>query len=329
MADGVGHINGHNRIPLQRDHLSKTPSGNQVDRGYSEACCQDAVKGRGRAATLNVPEHADSHFLARANADGIPNQIADRTCAAVLLQFGRQLHALSHYHDGEVLAGFFALGDVTADVFDGERDLRDEDDVSAAGDSGLESDPAAVAAHHLNHHHTMVRLCGGVNLVESVGDGVQRGVKSESNLGRGKIVIDGLGNADDLQSLLKKVVADLLRTVAADGDDGVDAQLGGIGDDLAGNVARHFLAVLDSLVMKRIAAVGGAEDGAAAGQNSAHFLEREFEGFFGTDQAVEAIGDADDLPSVLDDGSLGGGANDGVEAGRVPASGIDADAANV
>ena len=91
----------------------------------------------------------------------------------------------------------------------------------------------------------------------------------------------------------------------------------------------NFLAVLDALVVKGIAAVGGAENRAAAGQNAADFLEREFEGFFRPDQAVEAIGDADDLPSVLEDGGLGGGANDGVEAGRVPASGGDADAANV
>lgn len=81
--------------------------------------------------------------------------------------------------------------------------------------------------------------------------------------------------------------------------------------------------------MKGIAAVGGAENGAAAGQNAADFLERKLEGFLGTDEAIETIGNADDLPSILDDGGFGGGADDGVEAGRIPASGVDADAANV
>ena len=44
---------------------------------------------------------------------------------------------------------------------------------------------------------------------------------------------------------------------------------------------------------------------------------------------VKAIGDADDLPSVLEDGGFGGGANDSIEAGSVPASGADTDTANV
>src|SRR5271167_1764974 len=127
MADGMGHIDRNDRLTTQSDHHSETSCSNEVDRRYSEARCQDAVEGRGRAAALNVPEYADSHFLACANADGIPDQVADRTCATVLLQLRGQLHALGHHHNGEVLAGFFALGDVTADVCDGERNLRDED----------------------------------------------------------------------------------------------------------------------------------------------------------------------------------------------------------
>ena len=81
--------------------------------------------------------------------------------------------------------------------------------------------------------------------------------------------------------------------------------------------------------MKGIAAVGGAENGSATRQNAGNLFDREFERFFRPDEAVEAIGDADDLPSVLKDGSFGGGANDRVEAGSVSASGGDTDAANV
>ncbi len=79
--------------------------------------------------------------------------------------------------------------------------------------------------------------------------------------------------ADDLHSFLRKFVADLLRPIAADCDDGINAQLGGIGNDLGGNIARYFLAVLDGLVVERIAAVGGTENGAAARQNAADLLQ--------------------------------------------------------
>ena len=85
---------------------------------------------------------------------------------------------------------------------------------------------------------------------------------------------------------------------------GIDSQLAGIGDDLVGNVANDFLAVFDGPVFERIAAIGGAQNGSAARQNSAHVLEREFEGFLRPDQAVEAIRNADDFPVVFQDGSI-------------------------
>ena len=61
----------------------------------------------------------------------------------------------------------------------------------------------------------------------------------------------------------------------------------------------HFLAVLDFSVVERVAAVGGAENRAAAGQNAGNFFQRELERFLRPDQAVEAIGNADDLPSIF------------------------------
>src|SRR5258708_15467769 len=179
-----------------------------------------------------------------------------------------------------MLADFFALRDKFANMFDGKGDFGNEDDVGAAGDAGFKGDPAAVAAHDLNHHHAMMRCGRGVNLVDGIGDGVQGGIESECDLGGGEIIIDGLGYADDLHSLLKKFIPNLLRAVAADGDDGVNAQLGGVGNDLGGNVARYFLAVLDGLVVKRIAAVGGTENGAAASQNAADFLNFHPEALF-------------------------------------------------
>ncbi len=48
-----------------------------------------------------------------------------------------------------------------------------------------------------------------------------------------------------------------------------------------------------------------------------------------TIEIVEALGNADDRPSICQDGGLGGGAYDGVEAGRIAASGADTDAADL
>jgi hypothetical protein len=81
--------------------------------------------------------------------------------------------------------------------------------------------------------------------------------------------------------------------------------------------------------MERIAAVGGVQDAAATRQDAAHVFERELVRFFRPDQAIEAIGDAHDLPSVFQEGALHGGADYRVEAGGISTSRADADAANV
>src|ERR1700722_665690 len=329
MADGVGDVDGDYGIAAQGDHHAEASGGDQVDGGYAEAGGEDAVEGRGCASALNVSEHADADSLVAGTADGIADQVGDGIGAAIFFQLGRKLHALGDNHNREVLALFLARGDELADVRDSERDFWNQNHVSAAGDAGFERDPSAVASHDFDHHHAMMRGGGGVNFVERVGDGMERSVEPERDLGSRKIVVDGLGHADNFQSFLEKLISDFLRAVAANADDGVDAQLVRVGDDLSGNVARDLVAVDHAFVVKRIAAVGGAEDGASAGQNAGNFLERKFESFFRPDEAVEAVRDADDFPAVAQDGGFGSGADDGVETGSVPASGGDANAFDV
>ncbi len=62
----MGYIDGDDGVAVQRDHHAETSGGDQVDGGHAEARCQNAIEGRGRASALNVAEHADAHFFARA-----------------------------------------------------------------------------------------------------------------------------------------------------------------------------------------------------------------------------------------------------------------------
>src|SRR6266852_1076560 len=99
-----------------------------------------------------------------------------------------------------------------------------------------------------------------MNLVYRIGGGVQRCVKAECHFRRAKIVVDGLGHADDLHALLEKTERDLLRTIASDTDDCINSQLTRVGNDFSRDISDDFLAILHGLVMERIAAVGGAEN---------------------------------------------------------------------
>jgi hypothetical protein len=112
----------------------------------------------------------------------------------------------------------------------------------------LQSDPARVAAHDFHDHDAVMRLGRGVNHVDGIGGGGSGGIEAEGQFGGGKIVVDGLRNANDLHPLLEEFEGDLLRPIAAHGDYRVDSQLLRIADDLIGDGARNFLTVVGSLV---------------------------------------------------------------------------------
>ena len=78
-------------------------------------------------------------------------------------------------------------------------------------------------------------------------------------------------------------------------------------------------AVIAGLVVEGIAAIGGAEDSPAAGEDSTYIREGEFARTFRPDEAVEAIGNTDHFPFVFEYGGFHGGTDHRVEAGRVAA----------
>lgn len=152
-----------------------------------------------------------------------------------------------------------------ANTLDGERNFGDANDMRSTGDAGLKRDPSAIPVPSLRprslddakppwcefcrlHSVTVCRPVSKPN-VTSVAE---------------RVVVDRLRHPRQLQSLLEKLVPDLLR----------------------------------------IAAIGRAQDGPAARQNAGDFVECEFERFFRPDQAIKAIRNADDLPFVLENRGL-------------------------
>ena len=92
--------------------------------------------------------------------------------------------------------------DAVTDLVDVERELGDEHDRRAAGDPGVGRDPAAVATHHLDDHHPVVALGGGVQTVDRVGGDLHRGVEAERLVGAVDVVVDRLRHADDRQTVV-------------------------------------------------------------------------------------------------------------------------------
>src|SRR5229473_7446323 len=166
---------------------------------------------------------------------------------------------------------------------------------------------------------------GGVDFVDGIGGGVQGRIEAERKIGGRKIVIDRLGDTHQIQALAIKLERDLERAIPADDHQRIESRGLRIADHVVGKIQDIFLAFLNHLVMKRIAPVGGAQNGAAARKQPAGVSQRQLALLVGPDQPVKTVLDADHLPAVPDDRRSDNAANNGIQSGTVAASGANSD----
>ena len=116
-----------------------------------------------------------------------------------------------------------AILEQAARRLDRDRLLGDQDHVGAAGDPGVERDPADVPAHHLDDHDAVVRLGRRVQAVDRLGRDRDGGVEAERVVGAVEVVVDRLRDADDGEVvLLVELRGDAERVLAADRDERVE-----------------------------------------------------------------------------------------------------------
>ena len=192
------------------------PLEQQLDRAGTESRGQDAVEAGRRAAALQVTEHDAPRFLA-----GQRLELGGDECADAAQPFGdrrrpfrtttaaaHRLRALGDHDDAEAGAIGVPCLDAFGDLRQIERNLRNQDDVGAAGDAGIEGNPARVAAHDLDDHDAVVRFGGRVQPVDGVGREADRGVEAERVRRFDDVVVDGLGDADERDAALRELVGD-------------------------------------------------------------------------------------------------------------------------
>src|SRR5262249_34898029 len=146
-------------VPAQRHHLAEATVPYEVRGGEAEAGREHAVARGRRPAALHVAEDGHSRLEARPVFDLPGELLADAAEADVteLVELGllrdfallaggvRQLVSLADDDDREVLAAAMPFRDLLAGLLDGQRVLRDENHVRAAGDPAHDRDPARVA----------------------------------------------------------------------------------------------------------------------------------------------------------------------------------------
>ena len=184
-----------------------------------------------------------------------------------LFAHGRLLaadRALRDRDDREALAVLRTLFDGLRDLFRGVRDLRDDDDVRARGDARVQRQPAGLVAHDLDDEHARVGKGGRMDGVDDLRGNVHRRLEAEGQLRPPQVVVDGLGQRDDVHAVLAQQVRSLVRTVAAENDQAVKS---GLFHRFQHFIQLCLLAVLLGALHLLERLTRGAEDGAAERQN--------------------------------------------------------------
>jgi hypothetical protein len=329
-VDGVGNRNAKHLIVLIADHLAKLLFGDEFDGADAETGAENSVQsGRGSAA-LQVSKDAGARFLFRAGrylaSDDFANApqaiFSNGHRANLLVAFFGASPLRSHDHRAETVVGV-SFADGLGDFFVIERDFRNEDDVRAAGEPAVERDPSGVPPHDLDDHGPLVTAGGGVQAVESIRHAGHGAVEAESH-GRGfEVVVDRLWDADDGNSLLVQLESGAERTIAADGDESVDAEfpqrVARLIDDFGWNASAGAFADLGD----KMAAIGGSEDGAAELHDACSAADIEDLRVVRSEKSLVSVVKTNHFPVAI-----GGGADDAakhrVEPGAISTAGKNA-----
>src|ERR1044072_7901029 len=232
--------------------------------------------------------------------------------------------ALGGDDDGELRAAGIARANLLGHLLDREGNLGDEDDIRAARDARVESNPTSVAPHHFENHHAVVRLGRRVQTVERLGGDVERGHEAEGQLGGGEVVVDGLRHTDDREAPAVELARDGERALAADGDEGVDAKsreiVEGLFVDLFGLHGSPVLLPDDAA-----AAVARGPKSPGAREQPTHMLGLQLAHTRRAQKPFEAVLNADDAHAVLADGRLHRRPNHSVQPRRIAPAGHDSD----
>ena len=119
-------------------------------------------------------------------------------------------------NDAEAFAPFNPIPNLADNHIDIIGNLRNQNDISAAGHSGMKGNPAGIAAHDLQNHDPVVGLGRGVKPVQRPAGDPDRGIKAESPFGQRNVIVNRFWHTDHFDAQLLQFQRYGMRSVAAD-----------------------------------------------------------------------------------------------------------------
>ena len=213
---------------VQRDHVSPFLVGDAIGHRHTEAGGEHPVERRSeyhragcvRARWRGFPCRCAPRSGARAprryrRAGGdrtrrAPWSNTPRPCPGTCIPPRRRTWRTSAVADAE---------HPFADLLEALGVFRDQDGVGATGRTRMQRNPSCMPAHHLEDHAPFVGIAGRAQPVDRHGGNLQAVSNPKVYVGVAEVVVDRLGNTDDLDPVLEQAFRRRRRALTPDGDD--------------------------------------------------------------------------------------------------------------
>ena len=141
---------------------------------------QQSVKCRRRTAALQMAENRGTRCRDAGGSDLLRNLLANAAQAQAtarphshIMWLACHLHRpLGDDHNAEAGARTVPLGDLLAKDIYIIGYLWNQNHIAATGDTCLQGDPTNSPPHDFDHHHAMMALSSGVQLINGLGGGL-------------------------------------------------------------------------------------------------------------------------------------------------------------
>jgi hypothetical protein len=170
---------------------------------------------------------------------------------------------LCNHNNSSQITGRLTGFDHASDFVVVEWNFRNQNDIGAAGDPAVQRDPTSMAPHYFHYHDSLVTRCRCVHSIERIHHDSGSGIESECRRRGFEIVVDGLRNADAINTSFLQLLRCYHGAIAADDDQRLYLKLAQYLLRVCNDVCRHSRLIAGTDFGHKMTAIRRADNRAA------------------------------------------------------------------